>query len=118
MTSTDSRPGLSDATFALLVYILYFIAYFTGISAVIGVIIAHVKAGTADPVLATHFRFQIRTFWIGLLIIVIGAVLTLVLVGFLILLLWVIWSLVRNVKGIIALNDGRPIADPNSWLFG
>jgi uncharacterized membrane protein len=118
MTSTDSRPGLSDSTFALIVYILYLVAFLNGVTAIIGLIIAYVKLGNADPVLATHFRFQIRTFWIGLLFVIVGAVLTLVLVGFLILLLWVLWWLVRNVKGIIALNDGRPIGDPNSWMFG
>jgi uncharacterized membrane protein len=119
MSSPDSRsPGLSDANFALIVYILYFAAFVTGITPVIGVIIAHVKVGTADPMLATHFRFQIRTFWLSVLIVVVGAILCLVLIGFVILFLWVIWAIVRNVKGLIALNDNRPIANPDSWMFG
>jgi len=29
-----------------------------------------------------------------------------------------IWSLIRNIKGILALNDNRPIANPHSWMFG
>jgi uncharacterized membrane protein len=105
-------------TLALIVYILYFVAYFTGITAVIGVIIAHLQVGTADTMLASHYRFQIRTFWIGLLYLIIGAVLTLVLIGFAILLWWFIWSLIRNVKGVLALNENRPIANPASWMFG
>src|SRR5262249_38257500 len=32
--------------------------------------------------------------------------------------LWFIWSLVRNVKGVLALNENRPIANPSSWMFG
>jgi len=119
MSSTEPRPqGMSDATFALIVYVLYLAAFFNGITALVGVIIAHVKVGTADPMLATHFRFQIRTFWLSVLIVVVGAILCLVLIGFVILFLWVIWAIVRNVKGLIALNDNRPIANPDSWMFG
>jgi hypothetical protein len=29
-----------------------------------------------------------------------------------------IWSLIRNVKGVLALNENKPIANPTSWLFG
>ena len=58
---------MSNPQLALIVYILYFAAYVTvGITSVIGVIIAHVQVGTAEPMLASHYRFQIRTFWIGL----------------------------------------------------
>lgn len=113
-----SDQPVSNKTLALIVYVLYFVGYFIGISWIIGVIIAHVQAGSADALLASHYRFQIRTFWIGLLYIVVGIVLTFVLIGYLVLLWWLIWSLIRNVKGILALNENRPIGDPESWLFG
>jgi uncharacterized membrane protein len=93
-------PAISNKQLALIVYILYFVAYFTGITALIGVIIAHVQVASADPLLATHYRFQIRTFWIAILF------------------WWFVWSLVRNVKGTLALNDNKPIANPASWMFG
>ena len=48
----------------------------------------------------------------------IGAILTVVIVGIAILLWWFVWSLVRNVKGTLALNDNKPIANPASWMFG
>jgi len=74
-----SAPGLdpsqqstvSGRQIAMIVYILYFVSYFTGITALIGVIIAHVQLASADGLLNTHYRFQIRTFWIGLLYIAI-----------------------------------------------
>ena len=66
-TSFVSQRGL-----ALTVYILYLIGYLTGFTALVGVIIAHVKASSADEVLRSHYRFQIRTFWIGLLYLVLG----------------------------------------------
>jgi uncharacterized membrane protein len=112
------QPIVPSTDVALAVYILYFLGYFTVITAVIGVIMAHVQVDTADPVLATHYRFQIRTFWIGLLYIVIGTILSLIVIGAAVLLWWFFWSLARSIKGVLALNERRPIANPNSWMFG
>jgi uncharacterized membrane protein len=112
------RPVVSDDTVAIVVYLLYCVGYFTGISALIGVIIAHVKVDDTDPVLRSHYQFQIRTFWIGLLYLTIGIPLCLVLIGFPILAWWFIWSLIRIVKGILLVIDHKPIATPWSWLFG
>ncbi len=109
---------VSNSNLAVVVYILYFLAYFTGITAIAGVIVAHVQVGSSDPMLQTHYRFQIRTFWIGLLYLVVGTVLAMVVVGIFVLFWWFIWSLVRNIKGILALNENRPIANPESWMFG
>ena len=112
------RPIVSDNTLAVGVYLLYFAGYFTVISALIGVIIAYVKVDETDPVLRSHYQFQIRTFWIGLLYNLIGIPLCLVLIGFPILAWWLVWSLIRIIKGIVMLNEGKPIANPRSWLFG
>ena len=57
-----------------LVYILYFIGFVVGITAIAGLIVAYLKRGEAGPNATTHFTFQIRTFWIGLLFSIIGAV--------------------------------------------
>ena len=123
MTVTDPnaapRPAVSNSQLALVVYILYLVSYAVGgVTALIGVIIAHIQVGEADPLLASHYRFQIRTFWIGLLYLVVGGILCLVLIGFLVLLWWFIWSLIRCIKGLLALNENRPIANPGSWMFG
>jgi uncharacterized membrane protein len=112
-TSFVSQRGV-----ALTVYILYLIGYLTGVTALIGVIIAHVKAPSSDEILRSHYRFQIRTFWIGLLYLVLGWLLAYVLIGIPLLFWWLIWSIVRIIKGMVILNDGRPIARPKSWLFG
>jgi uncharacterized membrane protein len=109
---------VSNTQLALIVYILYFAAYLTGITSLIGVIIAHIQIGEADPFLRSHYQFQIRTFWIGLLYAVVGVILCVIVIGIFVLLWWFIWSLIRNVKGVLALNEGRPIANPTSWMFG
>ena len=123
MTVTGPNPGpqplVSNPQLAMIVYVLYLVGYVTALGTwIIGVIIAHVQIGNADPVLASHYRFQIRTFWIGLIYFVIGCILAFVLVGFLVLAWLLIWSLVRNIKGLLLLNENRPIRDPGSWLFG
>jgi len=116
--SPAPQPIVSTNT-ALIVYILYFVGYFTGISALIGVVLAHVQVHDAEPLLVTHYRFQIRTFWIGLLFFAVGLILALVDIGAAaVLLWWFIWSLIRNIKGVLALNEHRPISEPDSWLFG
>lgn len=114
----NQRPVVSDNTLGMLVYVLYGVGYFTGISALVGVIIAHVKVDEADPMLRSHYQFQIRTFWIGLLYFAIGALLSMVLIGIPVLIWWFVWTLVRIVKGGLLLMEYKPIANPGSWLFG
>lgn len=111
-------PMISDYGLALTVYVLYLFGFFTGLTALIGVIIASLRRDTADPTCQTHFQFQIRTFWIGLLYVFVGAVTLHIAIGGVILLWWIIWTLIRCIKGLLALNAGEPIRDPNSWLFG
>jgi uncharacterized membrane protein len=112
------RPIVSDNGLAVVVYVLYAIGYFTLCTALIGVIIAHIKVDDADPVLRSHYQFQIRTFWIGFFYLTLGFALTMVLIGIPILIWWFVWSLIRITKGFIAINEGKPIANPKSWLFG
>jgi uncharacterized membrane protein len=48
---------------------------------------------------------------------VVGSLLALVLIGWLVLALWFIWSLIRIIKGLTALNNNLPVDRPNSWGF-
>jgi uncharacterized membrane protein len=112
-TSIVGKRGL-----ALTVYILYMAGFLTGATAFVGVIIAHVKVASVSEHLRTHFRFQIRTFWIGLGYFLVGWLLVALLVGIPILIWWLTWTLVRTIKGLLLLNEGKPIARPASWLFG
>ena len=108
---TDELSRRSDPVrnLAVLVYILQGLSFFLGgITGLVGVIINYVKlddvAGTwVEP----HFRWQIRTFWIGLLWSVIGVVTTFIIIGWFILLGISIWLIYRIVKGALALNDGK-----------
>jgi len=92
--------------------------FLTGVSAVVGLIIATMQIERADAVSRSHFRFQIRTFWIGLVYILAGVATVHVGIGALILLWWIVWTAMRCATGLLALNAGEPIANPESFLFG
>lgn len=107
-----------DTTWPMAVYVLYLVSLLIGITAVVGVIIAYVNRSSAPEWLQEHYRFQIRTFWIGLLYAFVGALTALILIGWLILLFTLVWFIVRCVKGMMYLNEKRAPADPGSWMFG
>jgi len=109
------RPAAGTAK---LVYILYLAGIVFGITVIIGVIMAYINRDAAPDWLATHYRFQIRTFWIGLLYFVIGVMLTVLLIGYLVLLFLLVWLIIRCVKGIKFLDQGKACPNPTSWTFG
>ncbi len=100
-----------------LVYILYFIGFVVGITALAGLIVAYLKRGEAGPNATTHFTFQIRTFWIGLLFSFIGAITSMIVIGVIILFATVVWALIRLIKGFMLASDDKPIPDPTTWLW-
>ena len=97
-SNQGKNPIIDDRGLAFVVYILYFVGYFTVITAIIGVIIAHLQAHSAGSEIKSHYTFQIRTFWIGLLYLIAGFILLYVVVGGFILLWWFVWSLVQFKK--------------------
>ena len=114
----SAKMIVEDRGLAFAVYVLYLLGYIMGFTAIIGVIIAYLQAHSANTPIKSHYTFQIRTFGIGLGYFLVGLLLLHLGVGVLILLWGLVWSLVRNVKGLLALNRNDPIANPESWMFG
>lgn len=102
---------------AKIVYILYIVGLIFGITGIIGVVIAYVNRSDAPAWLQSHYQFQIRTFWIGMLYILIGVILSFAIIGYLILLFWVVWLIVRCVKGMKLLGQKRAHPNPTGWMF-
>lgn len=93
-----------------VVYVLYALSYFTGITAIVGIIINYVKReDAAGTWLESHFTWQIRTFWYGLLWAVLGVITAFLLIGFIILFANFCWMIYRIVKGWLNLNDNKPM---------
>ena len=109
---------------ANLIYILYIIGFFTGITALIGVIMAYVNRDKATGVFKSHMNFQIKIFWRGIIFTAVntaiyslvglatvltmglGFVLTLIPIG--ILIWWLVWTIMAIVKGMGALGRNEP----------
>lgn len=89
-----------------------------GWPSIIAVIINYIKRRDAQGTWAeSHFTWQIRTFWYALLwtliVVLIGALLVIVIIGFAI---WAIglfalgvWAIYRIARGWLRLKDRRPI---------
>jgi uncharacterized membrane protein len=99
------------------VYILYLVSLVVGITGIVGLVMAYVKRDQAPEWVKTHYRFQIRTFWIGLLYMMAGVVTAVILVGFLVWLFTVVWLIVRCVKGMQALSRGEACENVTTWLW-
>lgn len=100
-----TRPDLMAAK---TVYALYAIGYFVALTTVAGVIYAYMSRGK-DPLLDSHFDFQIRTFWLSLAIAALALVTMVVGIGVLIWIFLAIWGLLRVVSGFLLAHDGKPI---------
>ncbi len=108
------EPGPSNM---MVVYILYLAGFVIGITPLIGVVVAYINRGKAEPWVETHYTWAIRTFWIGLLYSVVAAILMIVLIGFIVFIAVAVWFIVRVVLGMQALNRNEPIRNPGSWVI-
>lgn len=107
-TPAEKLASLKQLT--LITYILYALSAFTGLTAVIAIIINYVKREDAAGTLyASHFTWQIRTFWWSLAWLCLGFLLLIVGVGVLVLIADSIWVIYRIVKGLLNWNDGKPM---------
>lgn len=100
-----------------IIYVLYLVALIVPITSLVGVILAYVNQGEAQSPESAHYRFQIRTFWIGLLYSLVGIITTPIGVGAVILLVTLVWWIVRCAKGLTTINNGQEPADVEGWLF-
>lgn len=97
-------------TVTTVVYALQALSFFWGVPALVAVVINYLKRDDArGTVYESHFDWQIRSFWWGLLWSVIGLLLAVVLVGFLVMFIAWIWMVYRVVKGWLKLTEGQPV---------
>ena len=91
-------------------------AFLTGWPSIIAVILNYAKRSEVrGSWLESHFRWQIRTFWFGLLWVALCALFVLFTLGLGLILVWIpigfvtLWFVYRIGRGWLALNDGRPM---------
>jgi uncharacterized membrane protein len=91
-------------------------AFLTGWPSIIAVILNYVKRSEVrGSWLESHFRWQIRTFWFGLLWVSLCALFVIGTLGIGLLIAWLplalvsLWFIYRILRGWLALRDGRPM---------
>jgi uncharacterized membrane protein len=108
------EPGPTNAQ---VVYILYLAGLVVGITGLIGLVLAYINRSRAEPWVATHYTWAIRTFWIGLLYGLISCVLIFMVIGVFLLFAVVVWFIARCIIGLQAAGRGEPIKNPNGWFI-
>jgi uncharacterized membrane protein len=116
-TVIDAGSGKSSEELAALktitqvVYALQALSFMFGVTALVGLIVNYVKRDDAmGTVYQSHFDWQIRTFWWGLLWGVLGCLLIIALgLGLVILFVAWVWAIYRVVKGWLKLIEGKPV---------
>jgi len=117
--TTPARNLDDDKRLAHVLYILHALAPFTAwLLAVVAIVLGMAKRDDVrGTFLDSHFSWLSRTFWWGLLWIVVCAAITglMFLTIILIPVIWLpymllfIWYLYRVIKGWLRLNGGRPV---------
>ena len=117
MNATINNENPASAGTAKIIYILYLVSIIFGITAIVGLILAYVNRDDAPDWLKTHYRFQIRTFWIGALYLFIGILFSQFIFGLFIILFWLLWLIVRCAKGYKYLDRKQAYPYPAGWMF-
>jgi uncharacterized membrane protein len=112
-----------------VVYVLYILGLFHGVTLIIGLIMAYVLRGSAGPITAGHYTYLIRTFWTSFLVAIAGGAIMLVSIPFAFILIGIpfmwaggvicflawLWAIVRCIVGVVRLAEGAPIRQPYGW---
>ena len=128
--STRVEPSPSLITWTHVIYVLHAISLVTGIITVasvvgafltgwpslIAVILNYVKRSDVRGTwLESHFRWQIRTFWFGLLWVALCAIFVVATLGIGMLIAWLpltvvgLWFIYRIARGWLALVNRQPM---------
>lgn len=114
-------PGRDNVMLIYGLYLIGFIPIFGSVPILVGLILAYLNRGQSDPIAESHYEYQIRQFWIGLLYVAVSAILvaTLVLmvIGIIGIAATFVWWIVRVLKGLTVLSRGESPADPKAWLW-
>jgi uncharacterized membrane protein len=114
----------------VVIYGLYIGSIMAVVTAPLGALIAHFRLSRGATWLDTHLRFQIRTFWLGILAAAVALLVWQISglaelpsvyawsFGYFFFTLGIVWMMARCAVGVHRLTSNRAIDAPKSWLFG
>jgi uncharacterized membrane protein len=101
-----------------IIALLYLASFITGITAIIGVVLAYMwTKEPLEPWEANHYRWHIRTFWIGLVYSLLCTLLVFILIGAFLYIAVALWFALRTIKALLAAQRSEPIMAVDSWLI-
>ena len=120
VTAANSQSLSALQTICHINYALQATSYFIGITVLVALVLAYIKLDDArGTYYEQHLRWQIQSFWRGLLLlialVVVGGIFVLVTfgIGYLIvaplIIAWFIWTIYRIAKGWIYLADNKQL---------
>lgn len=100
-----------------IISLLYLSAFVLGVTGIVGIVLAYVWKGESHAEWEmSHYTYLIRTFWLWLIGMVAGAVLLIVLIGFLVWLATAVLVVVRCVLSLVNAQKREPMPNPETWL--
>lgn len=112
---TVERTGNPDM--AKIIYVLYLIGLATGITILVGVVMAYIYRDDAPDWLRTHYESQIRMFWIGILYCIVATMLIVIFIGFLLYGVIALWWIIRCIKGFKYLDQKGAYPNYQGWAI-
>jgi len=101
---------------AMIVYLAYLGSLAFPPLAIAGLVLAYVNRDAAPDWLKSHYTFQIRTFWIGLLFWAVSIAFFVILIGFVLIFATIAWLIVRCALGLDRLLKREAYPNPESWI--
>ncbi|NWF35989.1 hypothetical protein [Mariprofundus sp. KV] len=110
-TEIVDDPSITSAKrSATIVYALQAAAFLLAVTFIAAAVVNYVKKGDVENTwIASHFRWQIRTFWFGSLWLLLGGITLIMGIGYFILMGTAVWVIYRIAKGWLALLDNKPM---------
>lgn len=108
------EPNSADKslkTYVTIVYACLLAGWLLGgMTAIVGVILNYAtKEKVIGTIYESHYKYQVRTFWFGLLWMIVGVISSFILIGYFVLFANSIWISYRAIKGFMKLQDGEEI---------
>ncbi len=108
MNQFETDQNIKKYTYT--VYILQALSFVVLFTALIGIIINYIKDEDVKGTwLQSHFIWQKKTFWYGLLWTLLGWMTMFIMIGYAVLGIAMIWLIYRVAKGWIYLVDGKEL---------
>lgn len=106
----NEKPTPNLTTLTTVIYGLYALSLFVGVTAIVAIVLNYLKREEVQGTwLASHFTWQIRTFWWGALWVTLGTLTWYIVVGWVVLGVAYVWFIYRVAKGWLNLNDVKPM---------